>query len=75
MKNQIILTIGSLCLCLLFSACDSSRTNTKREMDETYTQDGDTLDPTEGTGEGTTGHKFMETYEEDTTKNNNIEQD
>lgn len=54
---------------LILSSCDGSRTNTKREMDETYTEDGDTLDPTEGSGEGNTGHKFMETYEEDSVDN------
>lgn len=70
MKNKLTLIIGGiLSVSVLFSACDSRRTNTKREMDETYVEEGDTLDPTEGIGEGNKGHKFMETFEEDSLKN------
>lgn len=72
MKNNIILFSIIVSVSAILSSCDSSRTNTKREMDETYTEDGDTLDPTEGLGEGNKGHKFMETYEEDSA--NNVEQ-
>lgn len=73
MKSNTVLPALILVCTLIFISCDSSRTNTKREMDETYVEDGDTLDPTEGVGEGNTGHKFMETAEDDSL--DNVEQD
>lgn len=70
--NILPLSIVAL-LGIGITSCDTQRSNTKREMDETQVVDGDTIDPTEGVGEGNSGHKFMETTGDDTL--DNVEQD
>lgn len=67
--NALLYRLLSFLLgCVVLLACDSSRTNTKAERDATYVEDGDTINPTEGEGEGTSGHKYMETKSADSTK-------
>ena len=63
-KALSLLVAGALLL-----ACDSKRSNTKAENDATYVDDqGDTINPMEGEGEGTAGHKYMETQDADSSE-------
>lgn len=55
-------------LLLAAFSCDSNRSNTEADREATYVHEGDTINPTEGTVEGTTGQKYMETASPDSTK-------
>ncbi len=46
-------------LLAIVTSCNRS-SKTKLERDATYIENGDTIDPTEGVGEGSSGHKYME---------------
>lgn len=65
MKSIIGIALLLLIIPATLQSCDSSRSNTQAERDATYVEDGDTINPREGEGEGTKGHKFMETQSAD----------
>lgn len=68
MKLKNATFFAGLLLVMTGSACNSNRTNTEADREATYTQDGDTINPTEGNSEGTTGQQFMETNSPDSTE-------
>lgn len=59
----IVFLIGAT----LATGC-GDRTNTKADQESTYTIKGDTINAREGAGEGTTGHKYMETTNGDSAR-------
>jgi hypothetical protein len=50
----------TIIICLLLVGCVENRSRTKDDMDATYEQKGDSINPEMGDGEGTLGHRFME---------------
>lgn len=63
--NFLVILLFSI---LILASCNSNRSNTTADREATYVQDGDTINPTEGKGEGTAGKKYMETTDGDSTE-------
>lgn len=67
MMKSILISCTLLAVMAL-AACNSNRTQTEADREAIYVEDGDTLNPTEGDGEGTSGKKYMETTSSDSTE-------